>query len=851
MKRTFSFLFTILACSQVFGQAQEGEVLLRGVSGAPELIELTETKVSAQEQEVDAFIKKQFKADENTEFQFIPNSDAAANGFKSEKKQQYYKGIKVEHGRLSTISKEGKLVKVVGKYVDVPNINPVPRMNEEQALKYALDHVGAEKYMWEQEEQEQMLQREQNSITASYYPMGELVIIEKDAPSANATPRLAYKFNIYALNPISRANYYVDAETGEIISIHILLKHVEGTAYTLYSGTRTIETEQVNGPYRLKDNTRGNGIHTLNMANATVVNGVISGATDLLDNDNNWTGFEHHNANKDAALLDAHWAAMKTYDYFLEEHGRNSLDNNGYALFNYVNADLTGFGLSNSDNAFWDGQKMVYGKGTNYNPLVSIDIVGHEIGHGLDENTSMLEYERESGAIDESLSDIWGAMIEFYAAPEKQTYALGEDIGSAFRFMADPKVKGDPDTYGGQNWWSPNCGTPTRNNDYCGVHRNSGIMNHWFFLLAEGSSYSDGINDNGHYFQIAGIGKTKASQIVYRAQTVYFMNPYLTFAGARAHTIQAAKDLFGINSPEAIQTCEAWYAVGVGDNQCIQYVQFGGPDQMCGTDVLTIPITNIPTGSIVNWSVNWNLIILSSTNSSITVRPRYSTTNGIGTITTVTDGIIVRKDIFIGKPSYTVPITYTASYGAANLKYGGTGLDFNKQGITSIQWQKVSGTGTMVLSYNSNNQPISATVHGPGGVSSWSFSGKVTITNACGTTVKFFNMSRTGTGGSGGNCPRCPDGGPIPFDATQPTDDPTSTTVNVYPNPVSTSLFWEFPAQTEWNITIYSFDGRVLQEHNTAQQKYEFDTSELANGVYFFEVQNGTTKHTKKIVVQH
>ncbi|NCQ03378.1 MAG: M4 family metallopeptidase, partial [Cyanobacteria bacterium] len=175
--------------------------------------------------------------------------------------------------------------------------------------------------------------------------------------------------------------------------------HVEGTAATRYSGNRTIETELNSGNFRLRDYTRGNGILTYNANHAFFdANGSLNlnGATDFTDNNNNWTATEFNNANRDNAALDAHWGAEMTYDYFLQNHNRNSIDGSGYQLRNYVHVG------TNWGNAAWDGQRMLYGDGNfTFNALTSIDVIGHEIGHGLDQNTSNLLYERESGAIDE------------------------------------------------------------------------------------------------------------------------------------------------------------------------------------------------------------------------------------------------------------------------------------------------------------------------------------------------------------------------------------------------------------------------------------------------------------------
>lgn len=153
------------------------------------------------------------------------------------------------------------------------------------------------------------------------------------------------------------------------------------------------------------DTTRGNGIKTYNLNNSTNV----ANAVHFTDNDNNWTANEFNNAQKDNGALDAHWGAMMTYDYFKEIHGRNSYDDNNAELINYVHYD------NNYENAFWRSsvKAMFYGDGDLYcDILTSLDIVSHEIGHAISEYSANLVYQDESGAIDESLSDIWAASVE-------------------------------------------------------------------------------------------------------------------------------------------------------------------------------------------------------------------------------------------------------------------------------------------------------------------------------------------------------------------------------------------------------------------------------------------------------
>ncbi len=439
------------------------------------------------------FLKQQYHFNSNVDFRL--KNEEQHSEIKYQKLQQYYKGVKVMYGEMVVSSKRDNLKSLNGHFVDVDNIGTTPNLSEQAALDRVLNQIRATTYAWQYPIFEGMLKTERGDQSASYYPKAELVIIEKDLFGENPTPVLAYRFDIYATNPLSRSEYYLDAKTGELVFTNPIMVHVQGTANTRYSGTRTIETEQWNNAFRLRDITRGNGITTWNAGNLNIDIGgeidpaVYSSAVHFTDANNNWTAAEFNNASKDNAALDAHWGAEMTYDYFLQRHNRNSIDNAGFALNNYVHIDDINMPWS---NASWDGQRMLYGDGDGINrdPLVSLDVIAHEIGHGFCERTAGLVYNKESGAINEGLSDIWGAMVEFFAAPEKQTYLIAEEptlTTDALRSMENPKLFNQPDTYGGTNWFDTNGCTPP-NNDNCGVHTNSGVMNRWFFLLAEGGS---------------------------------------------------------------------------------------------------------------------------------------------------------------------------------------------------------------------------------------------------------------------------------------------------------------------------------------------------------------------------
>ncbi len=209
-----------------------------------------------------------------------------------------------------------------------------------------------------------------------------------------------------------------------------------GTAVTLYSGAKTITCDSHTGGYWLNEYSRGGTttqIHTLNFkkAPATTIQEVDNGidnVSEFSDNDNNWTASEYNNSNQDIAALDAHWAAEKTFDYFKAVHSRDSYDGNNGVIKCYVHLNTrdNNNNIVPMDNSFWlDSKKALFlGDGHYLSPLVSLDIA-HEVGHGVSHsavaNGTGLISNGESGALDESLSDIWGACVEQWSVAGKQT----------------------------------------------------------------------------------------------------------------------------------------------------------------------------------------------------------------------------------------------------------------------------------------------------------------------------------------------------------------------------------------------------------------------------------------------
>lgn len=457
-------------------------------------------------------------------------------------------GVLIANRVIIAHSKNGKLISLNGDLSDVSIADNSFSLSENNALNYALAKVNAKKYKWENKAEEVHMREALNDPSFSYSPDGIKVIFEKEGKLYKA-----YRFNIYAEEPLYRANVFVDASTGKILEEQNLIctTNVPASGATKYSGTQTITADYTGSVYRLRETQRGLGVETYNMHNGSSYLSV----TDFTNSTANWTS-----TGIDQAATDAHWGAEKTYDYYFTQHNRNSVNNNGYKLLSYVHY------MSNYTNAFWDGQRMTYGdgNGSSLKIFTALDVCGHEITHGMTSNTSGLNYSNESGALNESFSDIFGTSIENYARPTNWNWKIGEDLtngGGGLRSMSNPNAYGDPDTYGGANYY-----TGTADNG--GVHTNSGVSNFWYYLLTAGGS---GTNDLSHTYSVTGIGFTSAAKIAFRALTVYF-TPTTNFATARQLSIQAAKDLFGDCSNEVIQTTKAWYAVGVGADYIVGLV---------------------------------------------------------------------------------------------------------------------------------------------------------------------------------------------------------------------------------------------------------------------------------------
>ncbi|MGY4966299.1 M4 family metallopeptidase [Streptomyces sp. 900105245] len=370
--------------------------------------------------------------------------------------------------------------------------------------------------------------------------------------AGSGTPVLAYETVVGGLQDDGTPNQLhviTDAATGKKLFQYQGIE--TGVGNTQYSGKVDLTSTQSGSSYTLTDASRG-GHKTYNLDHGSDGTGTL-----FTQDSDTWGDGKATSAGTAAA--DAAYGAQETWDFYKKTFNRSGIKNDGvgaYSRVHYGNAYV---------NAFWDDSCfcMTYGDGTkDAAPLTSLDVAGHEMSHGVTSNTAGLEYSGESGGLNEATSDIFGTGVEFYAnnTTDVGDYLIGEKIdingdGTPLRYMDKPSKDG-----GSADYWSADVG----NKD---VHYSSGVANHFFYLLAEGSgakkindvSYDSPTKDGS---TVTGIGRDKALQIWYKALTTYFTSK-TDYKAAREGTLKAATDLYGADSTEAKTVAAAWTAVAV------------------------------------------------------------------------------------------------------------------------------------------------------------------------------------------------------------------------------------------------------------------------------------------------
>ncbi len=467
--------------------------------------------------------------------------------------RQLYRGVPVFGGEaIAHFGPDGSRFAETDDFVPFVSINTTPTIAATAAVAIAVAEYGCS-----------------DCLTA--LPANDLWVLRQ-----GTVDHLVYRVQLRREDSSARAAlpvFFVDAHNGAIVWRYDNLQ--TGTGPSLYSGNVSVGTTFNATQQRFYLENLLRRVGTFDMANTPSTTYYFTDLDDL------W------NAGYQRAGLDVQFASERYLDFLQTTYGRNGLDGSGGPY--YFNSS-GGTPLLSSrvhqdvayNNASWNGYYMTYGDGdgTNYGPLVSLDIVAHEMTHAVTQFTADLVYQGEPGALNESWSDVFGAMLERHVRGESaNTWLNGEDAytpfvsGDAGRYFDDPhraSNKGytaddDPDHYAERY---------TGVSDNGGVHINSGIPNKAFYLLAKGGAHHRGGS-------MTGIGADAAARIWYLALTSY-MTSSTTFANARVATMQAAAALYGAGSANETAVGRAWCLVGVGTCVDVQAISVS-PSSGSGT----------------------------------------------------------------------------------------------------------------------------------------------------------------------------------------------------------------------------------------------------------------------------
>lgn len=449
---------------------------------------------------------------------------------------QSINGVNVEGSEVIVhFNKDNEVVSVNGRVnqtIADDAVDTTATLSSDAALKAALSSVNAPEEL-------------------TYEPTSELVVYPFEGEN-----HTAYKVNVNFMGD-EPGNWFVfvDAKTGEVVDKYNGLMHADemktqkGVGKGVHGAHRELHITPVKEPnsgtkFALADYSHKGleGILTYDAKNDN------SSANDTLYVGNSAAFIGDY----DRALVDAHYNSEKVYHYYLDEHGRNSLDGKGMAIISRVH-----YG-TNYNNASWNGRWMTYGDGDGEFMIslsAGLDVAAHEMTHGVITNTANLVYRNQSGALNESFADIFGALVD------DDDWEMGEDI-----MAPAEKAKGntvlrslrDPHSVTVQNVqrraYSTNGGVYPKHMDEFyhmptsvdggGVHVNSSITNHAAYLIAQD------------------IGREKLGKIFYRALSVY-LTPNSNFSEARKAAVQSAIDLYGAGSAEVAATNSGFDAVGI------------------------------------------------------------------------------------------------------------------------------------------------------------------------------------------------------------------------------------------------------------------------------------------------
>jgi Zn-dependent metalloprotease len=445
-----------------------------------------------------------------------------------------YKNLPVWGRQLVVIEKNGSVVSITGKFRGIPNnIDVSARLNDTQL---------------------------EDLVSSEFEDYGRSYVSIK---SVNRGIFIKSRIPIYSYRVIVEASLgrqwelYFSPSTRFLVAKLPLFYETStsSTGTDLMGVTRSFNSEFENNEYVLVDQSFPQGSYSL------VAEWDEEGSAQYVASSSANSGW-------DAAGVSAIYNSKKTHDYFFNTHGRSSYDGNGAKLISIVNATDEGEPWF---QATWNGSFMTYGTGDDgsKNLAIALDVAGHEFSHAVVQFTSNLRYQNQSGALNESFADFFGAMID------RDDWYMGEDILNPYgpydylRDMMNPSSTGQPGHM--DNFMNlPN----TDDGDHGGVHHNSGIQNRALYLLAEGLT-SEGLGTS--------VGKAKAERLAYA--TLQKLTADAEFIDSANTMMLEAQSIYGSSSAEYQSVSDAWAAVGVTTSVVVTEGGTEDIDLITGDDV--------------------------------------------------------------------------------------------------------------------------------------------------------------------------------------------------------------------------------------------------------------------------
>jgi len=450
--------------------------------------------------------------------------------------QQRFNGLPVWPSHLSVhLNKQGDVYLVNGSYIRTPVLDTTPTLSAEEAATRAEAGVA------------------EDGAQAEHM---ELIVY---VPDRGGVPKLAWKMDIHGRFAHQHWQAVIDAQSGEALLLHstICTAAAQGSGTDTWGTQRNLNIwhEETEGLYYMIDASKP----MFDPNNFEGVIRILDAQNQMMDDNPNFTTYAIASSSPTSGWIpDAVSAAFglsATFDYFDQFHQRNSLDGQGGTISAVVQ-----YGI-NFPNAFWhpDMQTMFFGQAEQY--AGALDVVAHELTHGVTSSTSNLVYRFQSGSLSEAMSDIFGELVERFAYGQND-WLLGDDLSVPMRDFINPNNILDPQVGPLPERMSEFYDLPIET-DEGGVHINSSIINHCFYQLAEGLNGSIGMED--------------AAQIFYRANTVH-LGPSSQFVDARLACIQSAEEIFGAGSSQVQMTASAFDAVEIFDGATTTPPGPGGND---------------------------------------------------------------------------------------------------------------------------------------------------------------------------------------------------------------------------------------------------------------------------------